>query len=74
MKNYIAVTNGAIANCTDLLRIAENGTIEQYDAKGREWRKADDGMSGIYSGEIECEPITAKQANEIMQRWANNAD
>lgn len=74
MKKYIAVTNGAIINCTELLRIDESGVIEQYDAITKEWRIAENGMSGIYSGEIECETITEKQADEIKQRWANNVN
>lgn len=74
MYNYIAVTRNTILNCTDLLRVAESGVIEQYDEKSQKWRDADNGMSGIYSGEIECETITEKQAKEIMQRWAKNAN
>lgn len=74
MYKYIAVTTGELVNCTDMLRTDESGVIEQYDEKTKEWRSADSGMSGIYSGEIECEVITEKQAKEIMQRWAKNAD
>lgn len=74
MYKYIAVTNGEIINCTDLLRIDENGVITQYDVDAKEWRSADSGMSGIYSGDIESEPITEAQAIEIIKRWSNNAD
>lgn len=71
MYKYIAVTNSTPKNCTDLLRIDESGVIEQYDLNGNEWREADSGMSGIYSGDIECEPINKAQADEIIQRWRN---
>ena len=74
MYNYIAITNSTLINCTDLLRIDESGVIEQFDEIKNEWRSADSGMSGIYSGEIESEAITEAQAKEIMQRWVNNAN
>lgn len=69
MYKYIAVTNSTIEKCTALLRIAPDGVIEQY--KGEQWQAASSGMSGIYSGDVECETITKEQANEIIQRWAS---
>lgn len=70
MYNYLAVTNSTLENCAALLRVAENGAIEKYNTKGKEWQAAY-GMSGIYSGDIECEPINKAQADEIIQRWQN---
>ena len=74
MYNYIAVTNSTLEKCTALLRISGDGVIEQYDTKIKDWRSADNGMSGIYSGDIDCEPISKAEADEIMQRWQNNVD
>lgn len=58
----------------DILRVDENGIIEQYDIKLKKWRPADRGMSGIYSGDIECTEISEAKADEIIKRWAENAD
>ena len=66
MYNYVAVTNG------EILRIDKNGVIEQYDIDIKDWRIADNGMSGIYSGDIESEIITKSQADEIIKRWLDN--
>lgn len=70
MYKYLAVTNSTLENCTALLRVNEGGEIEKYNAKGKEWQAAY-GMSGIYSGDIECESINKAQADEIIQRWRN---
>lgn len=72
MYNYVAVTNGKIINSSEVLRIDESGVIEQYDIAMKDWRNADGGMSGIYCGEIESEPITKAQADEIIQMWHKN--
>lgn len=74
MYKYVAITTGTLLSCTELLRIGESGVIEQYDAKTEKWQNADGGLSGIYSGNVESEPITESEAKEIMQRWAKNAD
>lgn len=58
----------------DILRIDDSGVIEQYDAESKEWRPADRGMSGIYSGDVECAEISEAKADEIIKRWAENAD
>ena len=70
---YLAVTKNRIINCTDLLRIAENGVIEQYDLQLGKWRSADSGMSGVYCGAIECETITETEAEEIIKMWQSRA-
>lgn len=58
----------------DILRVGESGIIEQYDAEAKEWRLADNGMSGIYSGDVEYSEISKEKADEIIKRWADNAD
>lgn len=73
MYKYIAVTNSTIDNCTALLRIDGEGAIEQYDKANKEWAAAQ-GMSGIYSGDIECEAVSKEQAGEIIEKWGKNAD
>ena len=58
----------------DILRVDDSGIIEQYDAEAKEWRPADNGMSGIYNGDVECTEISKAKANEIIKRWSDNAD
>jgi hypothetical protein len=58
----------------DLLRVDDSGTIEQYDIDLKMWRPADSGMSGIYSGDIECTEISKAEADKALKRWAANAD
>lgn len=74
MYEYIAVTTGTLENCTDVLRISGNGIIEQYDIKTKKWRDADNGMSGIYSGDIECETIVKSECDTIIEKWLKNAN
>ena len=74
MYKYVAVTSGKIENSSEILRIAEDGSIEQFDIDLNDWREADAGMSGIYCGEIESETISKTQADEVIRRWRENAD
>ena len=67
MYNYVAVTKSTIENCTALLRISKEGVIERYDAEKGSWGVAL-GYGGIYSGDIECETITKKQADYIIEK------
>ncbi|MEG1476054.1 MAG: hypothetical protein RSC10_09945 [Longicatena sp.] len=45
----------------------EDGLIQRYDASSKEW-VTDYEMSQIFTGDIECEPISEQQANEIIKR------
>lgn len=66
---YLAVTNSTPDKASRMLRVYANGTIEQYDVKLKKWRNADTGTSGIYTGDIEVEPISKEQAETIVKRW-----
>lgn len=71
---YIAVTDGTLEECTDVLRIKESGEIQQYYRNTQKWALAERGMSGIYCGEVEHKTITKEEAEEIIRRWVESAD
>lgn len=50
-----------------IIRSLENQLIQRYDLKKRQWIP-DVEMYQIYTGGIECEPITEQQANELVER------
>lgn len=73
MHRYKAVTKGSIKNCSDLLRLDENCQIEQYNIKSKSWQDASGDMYGIYTGDIEYETISKKEAEKIIEAWQKNA-
>ena len=63
-----------LETATELVRIDDEGGIEQYDEKLKKWRYADSGMSGIYCGAIECDTISKEKAEEIITEWKKKDD
>ena len=72
MYKYRAVTTTTPINSTELLRLNKQGMIEQYNAEQQRWQEASGEMYGIYTGIIECEAISEKEANEIIEVWNAN--
>jgi len=73
MHRYKAVTKGSIKNCSELLRVNDRGQIEQYYIKSKSWQDAAGDMYGIYTGDIEYETISKKEAEKIIEAWLKNA-
>lgn len=67
--DYFAVTNTIPEHASEILRVNGVGNIEQYDIKKDKWRIADSGMCGIYTGDVEVEPISESRAKEIIKMW-----
>ena len=68
MYHYVAVMNSGYQYFTDVLRIGEDGIIEQYRPATKTWTSADYGMGGIYCGAIESEHISEEQLGEIIMQ------
>lgn len=66
---YLAVTNSTPEKASKMLRVYESGKIEQYDVRSKRWKNADAGIGGIYTGDIEVEPVTRTQAESIIKGW-----
>ena len=56
-------------SCGELIRISDEGVIEQYDLKSEKWRDADSEMYDIYSGDVEYDQISEEEANMIIKNW-----
>lgn len=52
-----------------LMRFSENDFSERYDYSLKKW-VIDKTLSRIYTGEIECIPITEKEAKEAITQYA----
>lgn len=71
---YLAVTNTIPEHASEILRVSSGGRIEQYDLKKDKWRIADGGMGGIYTGDVEVEPISESKAKKIIKMWRSHVD
>ncbi len=49
----------------------DDGKIERYDKQSHGW--VDDyEMSGIYTGEIDCDPVEKDVADRIIDNWKDS--
>lgn len=70
---YAALTGPGytVNTCWGLVRMHDDGKIERYDKQSHGW--VDDyEMSGIYTGEIDCDPVEKDVADRLIDNWKDS--